>query len=308
MSEVKYIAIARFPVKINNIDNLYYILYDFKRKDIVCLSDYAVKVISDSILNIEYSAYADFLTTIWFLSPKRLINKPNRSKDNVVKTFNYDRITIDVIKKKKYEETYIELRIYNILECKIGTPHIPIWTSRVETYKRGYMLYNQVKLIRKSNSEYTSIEIYNTYGEAVNNEQEMAENSNVFKRNKIKCINSGERIDSLIAKAKVLGMTDINISYIQNNSDSILIQESDTILHKTFNKIGFDYSLDIIKNKRKNNITITKEQENSIRYNLYIYDILDNYRKSHSVYFNTINVTATQIFNSFIEDGYINIK
>ena len=96
----RYIAVGWFNNS-KNINN-HYILFDTITNEVKVLSDEALKLISQQVLNINYDEFIDHLSPIWRFVPKRSGLKA-------------EDIEVSFQIKSLFEQTYTEISIKNII-------------------------------------------------------------------------------------------------------------------------------------------------------------------------------------------------
>lgn len=319
-NKVKFIIIARFPVENNEEDSdkthiMKYIIYNFKNKTVHLLTENAMEKASDYILNMEYNNYVQLLTPVCFCYPKRTIYKPKLNDDSI-KVFKTGKIIVEVLEHFIFGEKCVEIKIHNTGPIKSNKKIKPekeiISTERINTDYNKRKLYNDVLMIKEYITETStlSIKLFNIYGvsnEKIGNSSENELSNVLYKRELVKTVANNKDINNVIAKAKAIGINEVDVSCIEDDKNIILLSDNPKriYLNANANKYGFDYTLDIVSSSIKEKLEFTESQLESIKYNTFIVDLNHTYKENGEI---NPYVCSCKVLKGLINDGLITIK
>lgn len=271
----KYVAIAWY--KQPNSQKMKYLLFDTSSFEIKLVSEEALALIHNQVLNIHYEEYIDHLTPVWRFYPKDSF------------TFSKTDISIKYEVKEEFGQKYTYIKIDNIMK-KTSDTRIMVTELIVPEIKNDeYNLYNGLVIQGYSGCDYENknensyiIEIRKKIGFRVDKSNSDGNSSNFMFKRGFTNVNLNNEVNQHLLnrnnKIRLLGKDIINYEYIENNGIWLikmdLDKEKDIQIPSCIDYIGYNLFAQLLKrvsnNKRNMVLSVNKKQLDSMKYSISI--------------------------------------
>lgn len=183
--------------------------------------------------------------------------------------------------KKLYSPVYytiVEKDVYNV---KLRESKKSFYSLKANYKTRTF--YNSTLLTIDMLDNKLVVKLYPMYGNITNKYEyldQLTHKRNYLVVNNDETIN--KRLDAIRVKSKILGVDEETLIYYKNDNNSVVLIYGSLLYLKYINKIGYNLTSDILDYMIENTgsdikIALTKEQLNSMKYNLHLKDKMNLY-------------------------------